>query len=570
MISVRVHRGFRAFLKSGEFLVLSPLLGLLAAVIVSTGEERYRIPFEGLFIIGAVVFYQHFLAKTSDIENTVMAAVSPAMGSLRKLRARIKPWHTDVLCAVIYLGGVVHRWWFITKFHDPRKFVFSDPATYVSIAERWVKPDAKPSWVDAMVPPGIGYFLAGLFKVDPTKWVAVCAMFLLTALIPLAFFALAWGLFGKPIAKGTLVIMSFYMPLIAYGGFFMTEIPLTFLLTLSLCAFVAAMRVKARWKTLCLAVLAGFLASIAASFKLTALPSVAIFALVTLFFYEGPVGGASAVASGESGESATEPAPKRRWFNLSGPMRAIKLITVAGVFAGALPVMVAMSVRCTRINDGKYCLVCTNAQQNFLLGHYGRISSVTWKTRAGVFAFGSSAAAQHSYHVKKEVPFGVNDGEKNTAEGWKWMRQNPDEAVVLVIEHVFDTYGGSVAWPPNVTYAWLPSQLSQYGLLLFFMVPALWLATEIARKRGLKGLLASKEFLVLSPNLGVIASVLASTGEARYRIPLDGFIVIVGVQFYHRYLFSAPAPVADASPPPELDAAKSANTEPAGIVDSTG
>jgi hypothetical protein len=105
---------------------------------------------------------------------------------------------------------------------------------------------------------------------------------------------------------------------------------------------------------------------------------------------------------------------------------------------------------------------------------------------------------------------------------------------MLSIEHVYDALGGSTAWPPNVTDGWIQSQLSQYGLLFFFMIPSVWLCVEAAKKGGLRGTLGSKEFLVVSPVLGLIASVAVATGEARYRIPFDGLFIIVGSQFYYR------------------------------------
>src|SRR5262249_51216557 len=160
----------------------------------------------------------------------------------------------------------------------------------------------------------------------------------------------------------------------------------------------------------------------------------------------------------------------------------------------------------------------TNAPENFLLGHYGRIGGIRWKTNQGIWGFGSAAKAQRGYTVNKEVNWSVSDGEKNSAEAWRWIKQNPNEAAVLSLEHVFDAFGGSVAWPPNVTFTWIPSEISQHGFYLLILLPALWLCVDVGKRRGLKGLLASPEFLIISPTLGVVGSVAMATGEARYRI----------------------------------------------------
>jgi hypothetical protein len=54
------RQGFRAFLQSRDLLVLSLVFGLVAAVFVATGEERYRMPYDSVFILLAVRFYMSF------------------------------------------------------------------------------------------------------------------------------------------------------------------------------------------------------------------------------------------------------------------------------------------------------------------------------------------------------------------------------------------------------------------------------------------------------------------------------------------------------------------------------
>jgi hypothetical protein len=52
----RAH-GFRGMLRSYEFALFSTLFGLFAAVFIATGEPRYRLPFDCVFIVLAVRFY---------------------------------------------------------------------------------------------------------------------------------------------------------------------------------------------------------------------------------------------------------------------------------------------------------------------------------------------------------------------------------------------------------------------------------------------------------------------------------------------------------------------------------
>ena len=58
--------GFRSFLGSSEFLVGAPILGLMAAVFIATGEARYRIPFDPIFILLAIQFYKRCGAGIVD------------------------------------------------------------------------------------------------------------------------------------------------------------------------------------------------------------------------------------------------------------------------------------------------------------------------------------------------------------------------------------------------------------------------------------------------------------------------------------------------------------------------
>ena len=54
------RQGLRGFVGSEAMLVLSPILGVIAAVFIATGEPRYRVPFDGLFILVAIQFYRSF------------------------------------------------------------------------------------------------------------------------------------------------------------------------------------------------------------------------------------------------------------------------------------------------------------------------------------------------------------------------------------------------------------------------------------------------------------------------------------------------------------------------------
>jgi hypothetical protein len=453
---------------------------------------------------------------------------------------RSRPWISTVVYVVLYAIGVYIRYRFIMIDHDPRQFVDSDMKTYVDIAHRWARSDYQLGLSDVIFPPGAPMLFATLFRMDQTMFLAVRFMFVITSLVPLAFFGLGWAAFGKEVGLGSLVATSFYVAFIHYGGFFLSEIPMTLLLGLSLCLFLWSTRMRATWLAVALAVTSGFICSLAVAFKFVAMPAVIGFAVVYALFFRGP-------AHPEPPGPAALSHPPPRWFSVSGPLRAIKAITLAGVIAGAAPLTVAMSVRCTHGN-GSFCLISNKSPADFLLGHYGRVEAIVWNGENSLYAFGSPAASQHHYTARPEVNFALTDAKRNTEEAWRWIGNNRAEAVLLSFEHVYDAFGGSMPWPPNVNDTWMASEGSQFAFLLLVLVPALGVCFTLWNENGLRGLLGSREFLLLSPVLGLIAALMAATGEARYRVPFDGLFIVVAVAFYRRYFVNRKRRLAERGP----------------------
>src|SRR5690606_23697062 len=55
--------GFAAVFRSIEFALTSVLFGMMLAVFITTGEPRYRLPFDCVFIVLAVQFYRRVLSR---------------------------------------------------------------------------------------------------------------------------------------------------------------------------------------------------------------------------------------------------------------------------------------------------------------------------------------------------------------------------------------------------------------------------------------------------------------------------------------------------------------------------
>jgi hypothetical protein len=56
-----------------EWLLLAPLLGLMATVFVTIGEVRYRVPFDGLLIVLAARTYMSMGRRIATARNPAVA-----------------------------------------------------------------------------------------------------------------------------------------------------------------------------------------------------------------------------------------------------------------------------------------------------------------------------------------------------------------------------------------------------------------------------------------------------------------------------------------------------------------
>lgn len=443
-----------------------------------------------------------------------------ALGRVRAaLRSR---WALPVLAALSFVAGLVWRWIYLFRDHKPTDFVYSDMGMYVGLAKRFAKEGYQLTVYDVTHPPGLSELITYFYRSDPSLQGLVQFQFVVTALVPLAVGALGWLAFDRVCGLWSVVVSSLYFPFIDYGGYFLAEIYITFTATIALVCYFGALalwpadRRPARWAAaLAVAAVGGFVFSLSLLMKMVAAP-----ALLCFF-------GTHAVLTRAS-------------------TFRVKALIVATMLAAAVPLSVWQADRCTRANEGNFCPGSNKAAADFLMGHIGRVQSVSWGRidRKGKYRvhsnFGSPAAYQHGYTKKVELPFPITDTERNKAEAWRFIRENPGQAVVLSFEHVWDSFGGSLPWPSVATRHWAVSQAFHYGFLLFLLFPSLMLLVDVGRQRGLLGLLRSTEVAVFAPIVGVIISVMIATGEARYRIPWDMCFILLAVEFYRR-LRRAPA-----------------------------
>jgi hypothetical protein len=436
------------------------------------------------------------------------------------------PWFLSALAWVTYALGAVWRWFYVVDWHDPRKYVYSDMRMYMDLAKRLADPKYVVRMGDITHPPGTAWLLVYFLKRDPTLQEHVYFNFAVCALVPLAVGALGWVTFGKRTGEASMVIASVYYTFVDFGGYFLAEIHIALVATLTIVAYFLATKIAAEppspkrtilW--VATSVVGGLFFSLAMVLKMVAMPAIGgFFALHFLF--------------------------------AKTPKRITRAVILAIFMVSAAPLTGYVAQRCTTANEGHFCTGSNKSAADFLLGHYGRIQGIEWhdpKTR-GVIGFGSPAAFQHGYQQKEVVQFLITDQKKNNEAAWTWVRRNPGQAVVLSFEHVWDIFGGSYPWPPNATAVWPYSYASHYLFLFLVIFPAGILLIDVLRGRGVMGLLRSPELLVISPIFGVCLSVFVATGEVRYRVPWDGVFMVLAVEFYRRMTLRFREVPADGAP----------------------
>ena len=443
------------------------------------------------------------------------------------------PFLGDLLALVVFALGTLWRYYHLVRFHDPRKFVYSDMQMYVDLGKRISKPGYKLRPYDVTHPPGMTELISYFYKADASLGQLVWFQLLVTSLVPLAVGLLGWLAFGKKTARWAVVIASLYLPFVDYGGYFLAEIYLTLTATLTMACYFAAVRLwshpvtvgrftvseKGRLGlTIIVALAGGFLFSLAMLMKMVAAPAILAFLGTHALFTRG--------------------APFKR-----------KAVVVLVLLLGAAPLSKWQADRCTQGNGGKFCPGSNKAGADFMMGHIGRVQGVVWKDpkSRGTVGFGSPAAYQHGYRDKPEFAFSITDNEANRREAWAWIRKHPGQAVVLSLEHVWDSFGGSLPWPSVATGNWAGSQLFHYLFLAFLFFPSLVLLLDLARERGVVGLVRSTELAVVAPIFGVVVSVMMATGETRYRAPWDMVFILLAIEFYRRLRlrFREPVTAAD-------------------------
>lgn len=412
------------------------------------------------------------------------------------------------LIALICFGvGIFFRYMYIFRWHPMLDYIFSDMMLYSNAVDT----SLNPKWIadinDTVFPPGTKVFFRTLKLLDPSMDLAMTIQFLLACATPILIGLMAAKLFARRTGWYACAMASLYFPLFDLNGYLLSEGPFIFFLLLAAWFFTAgitAARPRSP-RTLACALAAGIFLGIAASFKSVALPAGAfVLAGLVIMVWRHKL-------------------PLRRFI-------------AAGV-VGLLLVLVPLSVRATRLSEGRFCLIANELSRSVLLGHFGNIHHVNFQDarRDYYYVFGCPTGNQHGYTREVTLPVGVYENGPILAEAWTWTKAHPITSFMLSVEHIFELFFTSECWPSY------DRPLMQHWVILFhelFIVFILFPAVLylLSRRREMLRLdpgAAAEIFLTL-PVLALAVSAFISIGEARYRVPFDAFLIILAARFFSR------------------------------------
>jgi hypothetical protein len=412
--------------------------------------------------------------------------------------------------ALVYACGIALRALYTYRAQNPIDFIYSDMALYVGLARRMVAglPLIAP---DVTHPLGYPALLALLLSGGHSLSRVINLQFVVSCLVPAAIGLLGAVAYGRRTGLLAIVFASLYFPFIEFGALFLSEIHFILWMALAFAGFFVARRARRR-RTAVSALLAGGLAlSISASLKSVALPAAFLFFVVD---------GLALVA--RPGGPRSEP-----------PLRRLRpwLIRGALVAVAATPLLGVLARVCTTANDGRFCVTGNKMPSDFLLGHYGRIADIEWRSEGhDLFRFGSPGALLRHYEDHAKVSFSMTDGPANKAEAWRWIGRHPGEAIVLSLDHVYDTFFGPTMWPTLNSDSWPFGHVTQYLFFVVLLLPTVLAGARVLRL-GARAALGTQTALMLAPIVALAITVAVATGEVRYRIPFDIFFIAIACAY---------------------------------------
>ena len=405
-----------------------------------------------------------------------------------------------------YLVGLFGRYIYIQRLHNPRNHIYTDVTQYLDFAHRLLDPHYQQTIHDSVWPPGTSIFLAVQYLLDPTLNVAAWTSLALTGIVPILIAYAAYLAWGSRACWYALIASSFHFGFVHYGGFFLSENLFTFLVSLALCLFTLSVYRIGGFISFWAGLLAGCAWGVAYGVRAPALPiGLAILTLVTLHAVK------------------------------SKQLRNIKYLICPTI--GFLIIAIPLALRCTTLSSGKVCLVSNNFAMNIALGYAGEHAALKFAGPNGEFpmTWGPPSKIMHDFKSTGQVPTHIFD----TGGVLKWVGEqvvnNPIDSLVSSLGNVFDLFNPYFFWPGGPEQ--LPSRwiwVMQQLFLFVVLIPALTATWRYSKETLIKDETSIYGVYLVAGVLGLLAISFFSMGEPRYRIPLDGFFILLAVSWVVR------------------------------------
>ena len=241
----------------------------------------------------------------------------------------------------IFLLGAYWRYIYIVHAHPPTEYVYSDMGMYVKMAQELFTQGKQFGPYDSFYSPAMSFYLGYLWHLDSTFQLAIYCQIFLSICIPLIAFGIGYDFYGLRVAVVSTVLTTFYYPFVEYFAYFSAEGPMLFFMGLSMWLLGRSLRVQSKRSQYILGFVQGVCMAIAATFKGQAFLGGLL--IVTLLML------------------AARKYSQRNWWRIS-----------CGSLAGMLLLIVPVSIRATKLNEGRPTLISSNAAVNMMEGHCGK------------------------------------------------------------------------------------------------------------------------------------------------------------------------------------------------------
>jgi len=406
------------------------------------------------------------------------------------------------ICA--FVVGIALRYQFICVTNRPSdpENLLGDATWYMHETVNAFEPGFVPTLYDTLFPPGAPMYFYVLRQIDPSMALIDTVQWVLSCLVPIMLGLTAKRLFGRRSAIFVFGFSSLYFPLWEFFGYFISEGPFIFTLTAAFLFLLVSLQAPSTKAALWWGLLSGLFLGFSAACK-----SCALLSALLIF-------------------AALLHTRRKNRFRLWPTAVTVAL----GLFVVLLPI----SIRATRLNEGRFLLLANDAPRTFLLGHQGRVGLMWWfdSKRDFHMNFSNPSASQHMYSEVKTYPWGVYETAPNYSAGWQWIKENPGDALLLSLEHVFDMFAIALPWPgyfrSYVRWTIFFNEIFLVLLLLPVMIHlvrsrrAIWWANR--RYAG--------DAIVIAAVLSIYILAFLFVGEGRYRICYDGFMIMLASRVF--------------------------------------